>query len=71
MKSFAIIAALGAVIVPVFAKGNLPPVSVKGNAFFANNQRFYMRGVAYQPGTFLYKISRCWACADSDSRWCR
>jgi len=50
MKSFAIIAALGAVIVPVFAKGNLPPVSVKGNAFFANNQRFYMRGVAYQPG---------------------
>lgn len=29
---------------------NTPPVTVKGNAFFANNQRFYIRGVDYQPG---------------------
>jgi len=29
---------------------NLPPVTVKGNAFFANNQRFFIRGVDYQPG---------------------
>jgi 1,3-beta-glucanosyltransferase GAS5 len=32
---------------------NTPPVSVKGNAFFANNQRFYVRGVDYQPGWFF------------------
>ncbi|KAF2827134.1 hypothetical protein CC86DRAFT_24411 [Ophiobolus disseminans] len=50
MKSFAVIAALGAVVAPVFAKGNLPVVSVRGNAFFAGNNRFYVRGVAYQPG---------------------
>lgn len=29
---------------------SLPPVTVKGNAFFAGNQRFYIRGVDYQPG---------------------
>lgn len=27
-----------------------PQVSVQGNAFFANGQRFYIRGVDYQPG---------------------
>lgn len=27
-----------------------PPVTVKGNAFFAGSNRFYVRGVAYQPG---------------------
>ena len=31
-------------------QGNLPTVSVEGNAFWANGERFYMRGVAYQPG---------------------
>lgn len=48
---------LSAVIAPAFAavaprqsKGKLPPVTVKGNAFFAGNNRFYVRGVAYQPG---------------------
>jgi len=58
MKSFAVLAVVGAAIAPAFAsiiprqaKGKLPPVTVKGNAFFANNQRFYVRGVAYQPGT--------------------
>lgn len=30
--------------------GKLPAVTVKGNAFFAGNSRFYIRGVDYQPG---------------------
>lgn len=30
--------------------GNLPPVTSEGNAFWANGERFYVRGVAYQPG---------------------
>lgn len=29
---------------------SLPEVTVKGNAFFAGNERFYIRGVDYQPG---------------------
>nr|OQO21212.1 hypothetical protein B0A51_13878 [Rachicladosporium sp. CCFEE 5018] len=28
----------------------LPTVTVKGNAFFAGDQRFYIRGIDYQPG---------------------
>ena len=28
----------------------LPAVTVKGNAFFAGNQRFFIRGIDYQPG---------------------
>ncbi|KAF2838407.1 glycoside hydrolase family 72 protein [Patellaria atrata CBS 101060] len=31
-------------------RGNLPTVTVKGNAFFAGDDRFYIRGVDYQPG---------------------
>ncbi|KAL9618719.1 MAG: hypothetical protein Q9160_006598 [Pyrenula sp. 1 TL-2023] len=31
-------------------RASTPVVSVKGNAFFAGNSRFYMRGVDYQPG---------------------
>ena len=30
---------------------NLPEVSVQGNAFFADGNRFYIRGVDYQPGS--------------------
>ncbi|KAF2272531.1 beta-glucanosyltransferase [Westerdykella ornata] len=30
--------------------GGITPVTVKGNAFFAGDQRFYIRGVDYQPG---------------------
>ena len=54
-----VLAALGAIISPVFgtvvarqnsSKGKLPPVTVKGNAFYAGGKRFYVRGVAYQPG---------------------
>ncbi|KXT04007.1 hypothetical protein AC578_9260 [Pseudocercospora eumusae] len=29
---------------------SVPPVKVKGNAFFAGDKRFYIRGVDYQPG---------------------
>ncbi|EDU44033.1 13-beta-glucanosyltransferase gel1 precursor [Pyrenophora tritici-repentis] len=57
MKAYLVLSFLGAVVSPALAnvvarqsKGNLPPVTVKGNAFFAGNDRFYMRGVAYQPG---------------------
>jgi hypothetical protein len=60
MKSFAVLAFLGAAVTPAFAsvvarqtKGKLPTVSVKGNAFFAGDNRFYVRGVAYQPGSFI------------------
>jgi len=53
MKSLAVIATLGAAIAPAFAKGDLPEVSVRGNAFFAGSNRFYVRGVAYQPGTLF------------------
>ncbi|KAF1951623.1 hypothetical protein CC80DRAFT_519342 [Byssothecium circinans] len=52
MKTFALVTALGAVIVPVLAaaKGKLQPIEVRGNAFWKGNERFYVRGVAYQPG---------------------
>ncbi|ORY19270.1 Glucanosyltransferase-domain-containing protein [Clohesyomyces aquaticus] len=56
MKSFAALTALAACIAPAFAgivprqSGKLTPVTVKGNAFFAGDERFYIRGVAYQPG---------------------
>lgn len=44
MKTFAIAAAL------VASAAAITPVTVKGNAFFAGNDRFYIRGVDYQPG---------------------
>ncbi|KAF2276483.1 1,3-beta-glucanosyltransferase gel1 precursor [Westerdykella ornata] len=57
MKFFATLSLLGAFFVPAFAnvlprqsKGKLTPIEVRGNAFFAGNERFYVRGVAYQPG---------------------
>lgn len=31
-------------------QGSLPPVTSEGNAFWAGGERFYIRGVAYQPG---------------------
>ena len=33
------------------ASASLPTVSTNGNAFFTGNDRFYIRGVDYQPGT--------------------
>ncbi|KAJ4293369.1 hypothetical protein N0V90_008651 [Kalmusia sp. IMI 367209] len=57
MKSLTALSIFGAAIAPAFAgivprqsKGNLTPVTVRGNAFYAGDERFYMRGVAYQPG---------------------
>ena len=32
------------------ARSDLTPITVKGNAFFKGNDRFYIRGVDYQPG---------------------
>ncbi|KAF7184972.1 1,3-beta-glucanosyltransferase gel1 [Pseudocercospora fuligena] len=32
------------------SSGSVPTVTVKGNAFFAGDERFYIRGVDYQPG---------------------
>ncbi|KAK4979622.1 1,3-beta-glucanosyltransferase, partial [Elasticomyces elasticus] len=32
------------------SSGSLPTVTVKGNALFAGNNRFYIRGIDYQPG---------------------
>ncbi|KAF2721971.1 glycoside hydrolase family 72 protein [Polychaeton citri CBS 116435] len=32
------------------SSGALPTVTVKGNAFFAGDERFYIRGIDYQPG---------------------
>ncbi|KAM3418254.1 1,3-beta-glucanosyltransferase [Cercospora zeina] len=32
------------------ANSKIQPVTVKGNAFYAGDQRFYIRGVDYQPG---------------------
>jgi hypothetical protein len=56
MKTFAALALLGACVAPALAaiiprdQGKLTPVTTKGNAFFAGDKRFYVRGVAYQPG---------------------
>ncbi|KAF3909867.1 hypothetical protein ABW21_db0205897 [Orbilia brochopaga] len=32
------------------AAADLPPITIKGTAFMAGNDRFYVRGVDYQPG---------------------
>lgn len=39
-----------AALASIAQRDSLPAVSVKGNAFFAGNNRFYIRGVDYQPG---------------------
>ncbi|KAF2851836.1 glycoside hydrolase family 72 protein [Plenodomus tracheiphilus IPT5] len=54
MKAAAFAAALVASVTATPAatvqKRAITPVTVKGNAFFAGNERFYIRGVDYQPG---------------------
>ncbi|KAF2106596.1 Glucanosyltransferase-domain-containing protein [Lophiotrema nucula] len=56
MRSLAALSMLGASVAPALGaiiprqQGSLPPVEVRGNAFFAGDDRFYIRGVAYQPG---------------------
>ena len=34
----------------IYARDDVTPISVKGNAFFKGDERFYIRGVDYQPG---------------------
>ncbi|KAF2724597.1 glycoside hydrolase family 72 protein [Polychaeton citri CBS 116435] len=56
MKSASFLAASAVAIAGVSGQvvkrqqGSLPPVTVEGNAFYAGGERFYVRGVAYQPG---------------------
>ncbi|KAH7305163.1 Glucanosyltransferase-domain-containing protein [Rhexocercosporidium sp. MPI-PUGE-AT-0058] len=59
MKITAVVASLAAIALATptvnlaprqASSGALPTVTVKGNAFFAGDKRFYVRGVAYQPG---------------------
>lgn len=35
---------------PTKRQSSITPITVKGNAFFKGNERFYIRGVDYQPG---------------------
>ncbi|KAI9644156.1 1,3-beta-glucanosyltransferase [Ciborinia camelliae] len=48
MKAFNTIAALA--LIARASSTSLTPITTKGNAFFSGNNRFYIRGVDYQPG---------------------
>lgn len=54
MKTAAIAAALAASVAAspaaIEKRASIQTVTVKGNAFFAGDKRFYIRGVDYQPG---------------------
>ncbi|CAI6332846.1 unnamed protein product [Periconia digitata] len=58
MKTFTTFAAVGALAASVSAtpaltpqkRADVTPITIKGNAFFKGNERFYIRGVDYQPG---------------------
>jgi hypothetical protein len=57
MKSVALLSVLAAVASatptlkePPSKRGSLPTVTASGNAFWAGNERFYLRGIDYQPG---------------------
>ncbi|KAF5689841.1 1,3-beta-glucanosyltransferase gel1 precursor [Fusarium circinatum] len=57
MKTVAFLSALAAVASatptlkePPSKRASLPAVSVSGNAFWSGNDRFYLRGIDYQPG---------------------
>jgi hypothetical protein len=52
MKGFTIASA--AVVAVSSVSAALTPVTVKGNAFFAGNERFYIRGLDYQPGSYTF-----------------
>ena len=58
MKGLSTIAALAVgantALAAITSRANVPSVTVKGNAFFAGNNRFYVRGVDYQPGRHLW-----------------
>ncbi|EWC44160.1 hypothetical protein DRE_06985 [Drechslerella stenobrocha 248] len=40
----------GLASVAVLVSADLTPITIRGNAFYAGNNRFYVRGVDYQPG---------------------
>lgn len=46
----ALVASVSATPANAVQKRSITPITVKGNAFFAGNDRFYIRGVDYQPG---------------------
>jgi hypothetical protein len=61
MKGFALVSAIAALNAvsaeptkslkqPPTKRQNLPVVSVSGNAFWSGDERFYLRGIDYQPG---------------------
>jgi hypothetical protein len=54
MKTAAIAAVLAASVAAspaaIEKRASIQPVTIKGNAFFAGDKRFYIRGVDYQPG---------------------
>jgi len=50
MKGFSQSISASIVLGAAVARAALPPITVNGNAFFAGNERFYIRGVDYQPG---------------------
>ena len=51
MKSVALALAASSVVLAASSKRQtLPSIEVKGNAFYAGDKRFYIRGIDYQPG---------------------
>ncbi|KAK4948474.1 hypothetical protein LTR10_013008 [Elasticomyces elasticus] len=56
MRSSSLALAVASAVLPTFGQvvkrqsGNLPTITTEGNAFYAGGERWYMRGVAYQPG---------------------
>lgn len=54
MKGFT--STLAAVAFTSGALAALPAITVKGNAFYKGSDRFYIRGVDYQPGTCGHEL---------------
>lgn len=53
MKGFALLSALaaaGVVSGSPTKRADPTPITIKGNAFYKGNERFYIRGIDYQPG---------------------
>jgi hypothetical protein len=50
MKGLGYVSAVSVALTATTALAATKPVTIRGNAFFAGEERFYIRGVAYQPG---------------------
>lgn len=50
MKSYTAKSAVALLLGATAARATLTPVTIEGNAFFNGSNRFYIRGVDYQPG---------------------